>query len=205
MRTATAAICAVTALMWLLVTAAGVNDQAAYLMGFIPARVLGTIQLPGAVPAVLTPVTATLVHGGFLHLAFNVLILLWCGTGVERILGRGGLVTLYLVGAYASAAAQFAAGPGVLSPMIGASGAASAVVGAFSLSFGRPKTIVRSMRINRLLNALWLMAAWIVLQLMMGVIAGGQGVLVATAAHVGGFIAGLALQRPLLLWRYRKA
>jgi membrane associated rhomboid family serine protease len=49
------------------------------------------------------------------------------------------------------------------------------------------------------------MLAWVVLQLMMGWLAGGQGFLLATPAHVGGFAAGLVLQRPLLLWRYRKA
>ena len=38
-----------------------------------------------------------------------------------------------------------------------------------------------------------------------GVLAGAQGVLLATPAHIGGFIAGLLLQRPLLLWKYRKA
>ncbi len=174
-------------------------------MGFIPARVSGQVSLSGAVPALLTPVTATLVHSNFIHLAFNLLILLWCGTAVERILGRGGLVILYLVGAYASLAAQFAADPTGTVPWIGASGAASAVVGAFSLSFGRPKQIVNAIRINRWLNALWLLAAWIVIQLMMGLIAGGQGIVVGMAAHVGGFIAGLLLQRPLLLWRYRNA
>ncbi|MEO5971918.1 MAG: rhomboid family intramembrane serine protease, partial [Sphingomicrobium sp.] len=66
-------------------------------------------------------------------------------------------------------------------------------------------TIVRSPALNRLLNALWLLAAWIVLQLMTGWLAGGQGLLLATPAHIGGFLAGLALQRPLLLWRYRSA
>jgi hypothetical protein len=40
---------------------------------------------------------------------------------------------------------------------------------------------------------------------MMGFLAGGQGYLLATPAHIGGFIAGLLLQRPLLLWRYRTA
>jgi hypothetical protein len=49
------------------------------------------------------------------------------------------------------------------------------------------------------------MVAWIVLQMMMGWLAGGQGYLLATPAHVGGFAAGLLLQRPLLLWRYRSA
>jgi membrane associated rhomboid family serine protease len=90
-------------------------------------------------------------------------------------------------------------------PMVGASGAISAVMGAFALSFGRARMITRSPAVNRLINALWLMGAWIVLQLMMGWLAGGQGYLLATPAHVGGFAAGLILQRPLLLWRYRSA
>jgi len=174
-------------------------------MGFIPARLSGALSLAPAVPAFLTPVTATLVHDGIFHLAFNLLMLLWCGTAVERVLGRGGLIVLYLVGAYVSAAAQYLADPAGVMPMIGASGAISAVVGAFSLSFGRPRQIVRSMKLNRWLNALWLLAAWVVLQLMTGFLAGGQGVLLATPAHIGGFLAGLLLQRPLLLWRYRNA
>ncbi|QIK79841.1 rhomboid family intramembrane serine protease [Sphingomonas piscis] len=191
--------------MWLLVTAAGLDQVAAGIMGFIPARLLGAVQIPGAVPAFLTPLTATLVHGGIFHLAFNLLMLLWCGTAVERVLGKGGLITLYLVGAFISAGAQFLADPGGVVPMIGASGAISAVIGAFSLSFGRPKQITKSVRLNMWLNALWLLAAWVLLQLAMGVIAGGQGYMLATPAHIGGFLAGLLLQRPLLLWRYRKA
>ena len=56
----------------------------------------------------LTPLTATLVHGGLLHLGFNMLMLVWCGTQVERVLGRTGLIVLYVVGAYAAALAQWA-------------------------------------------------------------------------------------------------
>jgi membrane associated rhomboid family serine protease len=52
---------------------------------------------------------------------------------------------------------------------------------------------------------LWLLAAWIVLQVMTGLLGGLQGFMLATPAHIGGFIAGLLLQRPLLLWRYRNA
>ena len=111
---------------------------------------------------------------------------------------------LYLVGAYAAALAQWAVDPCSSVPMIGASGAISAVIGAFALSFGRAKAFTQR-RVNRWINALWLMVAWVVLQVMMGWLAGGQGYLLATPAHVGGFAAGLLLQRPLLLWRYRKA
>ncbi len=204
LKTATVAIAAVTALSW-LVAAAGLSDRAALALGFIPARFSGVGVPWAAVPAFLTPLSATVVHGGLMHLLFNLLVFVWCGLQVERVLGRGGLITLYVVGAYAAAVAQYAVAPMATVPMIGASGAVSAVIGAYSLSFGRPKRVTNSPRLNRWINALWLLAAWIVLQLMMGWLAGQQGVMVATPAHVGGFIAGLALQRPLLLWRYRKA
>ncbi|HEU4704572.1 MAG TPA: rhomboid family intramembrane serine protease, partial [Sphingomicrobium sp.] len=115
------------------------------------------------------------------------------------------LLLLYIVGAYGAAAAQWLADPASVVPVIGASGAISAVVGAFALSFGETRRISRSPRLNRLLNAAWLLAAWIVMQMMIGWLAGGRGLLLATPAHVGGFLAGLLLQRPLLLWRYRSA
>lgn len=204
-RTATIAISAIIGLAWLVGSVLVPPQQLAIELGFIPARFSG-VPLPGAlVPAVLTPLTATLVHSGALHVGFNLLIFLWCGTQVERILGRTGVIGLFLVGAFAAAVAQWAVDPMSVVPMIGASGAVSAVMGAFALSFGRAKMLTRSPRINRWVNAVWLMAAWIVLQLMIGWLAGGQGYLLATPAHIGGFAAGLLMQRPLLLWRYRSA
>jgi membrane associated rhomboid family serine protease len=204
-RTATVAIAVITALAWLIAEVLGLSGQAALSLGFIPARLSGAVAPWVAVPAILTPLTATLVHSGLVHLGFNLLIFLWCGSAVERVLGKTGLIILYLVGAYAAAGAQWLADPTVVEPMVGASGAISAVVGAFALSFGRAKMLTRSPTVNRWINALWLMVAWTVLQAMMGWLAGGQGYLLATPAHVGGFAAGLLLQRPLLLWRYRSA
>ena len=204
-RTATNVITALTALAWVIATLLGQSQQVAYALGFIPIRVM-TPDVPfAAVPAFLTPLTATLVHSGLIHLGFNLLILVWCGAAVERIIGASGLVVLYLVGAYAAAAAQWGMDPHGTIPMVGASGAISGIIGAFALSFGQQKQIVQSHSLNRALNALWLLAAWIVLQMMTGFLAGTQGVLVATPAHVGGFLSGLLLQRPLLMWRWRKA
>ena len=166
---------------------------------------LNSSFVPDRVPVWLTPLTATLVHGGLLHVALNLLMLVWCGTQVERILGAGPMLLLYVVGAYTAAIAQWLVAPLSPTPMIGASGAISAVIGAFALSFGQQKRIVQSASLNRSLNALWLLVAWIVLQVMTGLLAGVQGFLLATPAHIGGFVAGLLLQRPLLLWRYRNA
>ena len=204
-RSATSIIAIVTALAWVIAVALGKSEQAALALGFIPARLSGAAVPWPAVPAVLTPLTATLVHSGLMHLGFNLLVFVWCGAAVERVLGNTGLVVLYLVGAFAAAIAQWAVDPGAAVPMIGASGAISAVIGAFALSFGRAKRVSSSPTVNRWVNAIWLMVAWVVLQLMMGWLAGAQGYLLATPAHVGGFAAGLLLQRPLLLWRYRKA
>jgi membrane associated rhomboid family serine protease len=204
-RTATVAITALTALAWLTTAALGLDTQAAEGMGFIPARLSGADVPWAAVPAILTPLSATLVHSGPVHIGFNLLIFVWCGSQVERVLGWGALILIYVVGAYAAAAGQWLSDPQGIVPMVGASGAVSAVMGAFALSFGRAKHVTRSARVNRWINVVWLLAAWIVLQLMVGWMAGGQGYLLATPAHIGGFIAGLLLQRPLLLWRYRKA
>ena len=204
-RSATNIIAAVTALAWLVAVLAGQSQQAAHALGFIPARLSGEAVPWPAVPALLTPLTATLVHDGPIHLGFNLLIFVWCGGQVERVLGKTGLIVLYLIGAYAAALAQWATDPTGIVPMVGASGAVSAVMGAFALSFGRAKAFTNNLRVNRWINVVWLLAAWVVLQLMMGWLAGGQGYLLATPAHVGGFAAGLLLQRPLLLWRYRKA
>ena len=204
-RTATAWIAIVTAAFWVLAYVLRLSDAAAVSMGFIADRWSGAVLLGPAMPALLTPLTATLVHAGFLHLLLNLIILLWCGTAVERVLGIGPLLLIYAVAAYVSAVAQWLVDPFSQVPMVGASGAISGVIGAFALSFGQQKQIVASRSLNRMLNALWLLAAWIVLQLMTGMLAGMQGVLLATPAHVGGFLAGLALQRPLLMWRYRGA
>lgn len=204
-RTATAWIAVVTALFWLIPTLFGFNDAAAVALGFIPDRLNGAVVLGWAVPAFLTPLTATLVHAGPIHIGMNLLILVYCGSQVERVLGPKALVFLYVVSAYTAAMLQWAVTPHSQVPMIGASGAISGVIGAFALSFGQQKRIVQSQWLNRALNALWLLAAWVVLQLMTGFLAGTQGVLVATPAHVGGFLSGLLLQRQLLMWRWRRA
>ena len=204
-RSATNIIVAVTAAVWALTALAGYSDRADFALGFIPLRVMHPAVAWAAVPAFLTPLTATLVHSGLVHLGFNLLILVWCGTQVERIIGAGGFIALYIVGAFAAAAAQWGVNPHGAVPMVGASGAISAVMGAFALSYGRARPFRNNLAVHRWINVAWLMGAWIVLQVMMGWLGNQQGYLLATPAHVGGFAAGLLLQRPLLLWRYRNA
>lgn len=201
---ATLVLTAVTFLVTLGIWITGNLATASTAMGFISARVGGLVISP-ALPVWATPLSSTLVHGNFLHLFFNLLLLFYCGRKIEAMLGAGPLVMLYLLGAFAAAAGQFAIDPASAVPAIGASGAVSALIGAFAVSFGKPKKIVASLRLNRWLNIAWLMAAWTILQLVIGYLSGQIGLMLAIGAHVGGFIAGVLLQRPLLLWRYRRA
>jgi len=156
-------------------------------------------------PFWLTPLSATLVHGGFVHLAFNMVMLVYCGRMLERALGWQGIALLYLVGAYAGAAGHWAFGPMSAAPMIGASGAISAILAAYAMLFAeRPVAAIGPIP-SRVVRVVWLAAGWIAIQLLIGFASGADGQGIAIGAHIGGFAAGLALARPLLLWRYRNA
>jgi membrane associated rhomboid family serine protease len=201
----TLAIAVLTAAAWLIAWALGWQEHVALAGGFTPAHV-GTPPGPGwPVPVPLTPLTATLVHSGFAHLFFNLIILLFCGRSIERVLGGQGIVILYLVGAYAAAAAQYAVNTVEMAPMVGASGAISAILGAFALLFGRNKVKVANPGLASLLHALWLGAAWIGIQILIGLTFQTSGLRIAIAAHIGGFLVGLILARPLLLLKWRGA
>lgn len=202
-------IALVTLMVFAFTALTGTIEQAAFIAGFIPARVMGIPQPPALVlpwvPFALTPLTTTLVHGGWLHIAFNLLMLIFCGRQVEAVLGRWPTVLLYGIGAYAAAAAQWAFDPHGMVPMIGASGAISALMGTYALLYSRRDVRAFGPVPASVVRILWLAAGWIVLQILIGVASTGGAIgdqSIAVAAHVGGFLAGLLLTRPLLRWRF---
>jgi membrane associated rhomboid family serine protease len=79
------------------------------------------------------------------------------------------------------------------------------VLGAYALLFGRNKVRVANPTVALWLNALWLAAAWVGLQLLIGFTFQSGGPRIAIAAHIGGFVAGLLLAKPLLMLRWRGA
>lgn len=204
LRSATVIIALVTVAISAFAILSGL-DWFVAVGGFIPARLSGYIDLAGALPAWITPMTSALLHGSWVHLIINMVMLAIAGSQVERVVGGSGLMLAYVLGALAAAAAQFAWDPSSPVPMVGASGAISALFGLYAIFFGRPKQVSSNQKVNRWIHVVWLLAAWVVLQWMSALLAGGEGVMLATPAHIGGFVAGLALHKPLLLWRYRKA
>ncbi|KQM27101.1 MULTISPECIES: rhomboid family intramembrane serine protease [unclassified Sphingomonas] len=189
---------------WLILT--GGVWSASIAAGFVPLRLTSNIaSIEGFAPFVpvwLTPITAAFIHDGWLHLGFNLLSLAIVGTPTQRAVGLRGVIVLLLVGAYASIAAQWLAGPTSPAPMIGASGAISALIGAYALLFGGAKAKPIGPIPAHVVHAIWLGIFWTALNLFIAWSSAGSEMPIAGAAHVGGFIAGMVLLRPLLLWRW---
>ncbi|WP_397603186.1 rhomboid family intramembrane serine protease [Sphingorhabdus sp.] len=164
------------------------------------------------VPAFLTPLSAAFLHGGVAHVVMNMLMLLLIGKMVERVLGGGLYLALYIGSAYMAAAmewfASFMAWPmsvDMMAPAIGASGAISGIIGTFVLLFPNKKPKAWGPIPAEYARSLHLTIAWAGLNLAFGFVGPGFGIAIAIWSHIGGFIAGLLLARPLLLWRYRHA
>ena len=118
----TLALTLLTGAVWILLELAQLQQWAIGWGGFVPARVGEAVGLDAA-PFWLAPLTATLVHGHYLHLISNLLILAVCGRPTEAVIGPFGLAVLYFVGAYVAAAAHYLVDHADATPMIGASGA----------------------------------------------------------------------------------
>lgn len=212
---ATNILAAITVLAFLPVQLLGETERAAILAGFIPERLsaLGAaVSMPDIpwLPLWITPLTATLIHANWLHLGFNMLLLLFCGRFVEQLLGQGRTVLIYIVGAYAAALGQWAV-PGFhdaregIVPMIGASGAISALLGTYAMIYGQRSVRAIGFVPAYVVRMAWLAVSWTGLQLLIAVAGGLDSFFggIAIGAHIGGFIAGLLLARPLLAHRFR--
>src|SRR6185295_10927603 len=118
-------------------------DQFLYRFGVVPAHwhvsaASDLLDWPGLF---LSLVTFQFLHGGFLHLGGNMLYLSIFGDNVEDRLGHSRFLLLYLGGGIASAVAQALMSPNSDVPLIGASGAIAAVLGAYLLMFPTARII----------------------------------------------------------------
>jgi rhomboid family protein len=175
------------------------GQAAVYSFGFIPAVVFEGVRLPTElvrVPAGLTLLTSMFLHGGFMHLAGNMLYLWVFGNNIEDVCGHGRFLLFYLLCGLVAAFAQALPNPASDVPMIGASGAISGVLGAYLLLFPHARVrvlIPLGLIFFTTVRAGWLLGFWFVFQLLSGLGASSARGGVAFWAHVGGFIAGLAL------------
>jgi len=152
-----------------------------------------------------TLITHMFLHGGWMHLAGNMLFLWIFGDNMEDEMGHVPFAVFYLCAGFAAAALQIAADPGSPVPMVGASGAIAGVMGGYLLLFPRAKVDV--LFIFVVFFRVFAIPAWIVLgiwfglQLFNGAMTPTDGGGVAYLAHVGGFVGGLILTVPIWLRR----
>ena len=186
-----------------------------YRYGVVPAELMGNLtlgnelvswgrrtiplDLTSPVPTWMTMFTSMFLHGGFMHLASNILFLWVFGGNVEHRFGHVRFLAFYLAAGIAAIWAQTLASSGSIVPMIGASGAIAGVLGAYLLlfPFSRVTTLVfMGLVFVAQVRALLLLGFWAVLQVFSGIGSlvpdspmGG----VAYFAHLGGFVAGLVV------------
>jgi len=191
-------------------------DVSAFRGGAIPYEILRfqDIEWRDIVPPPFTILTSMFLHGGWVHLGFNMLSLWIFGNNVEDALGRMRYLGFYLLAGIAAALVQTvasAASGDELVPMVGASGAIAGVLAGYLVLFpsARVLTAIVLVVFVRLtyLPARFFILGWFAIQVASVLFGGAPGGGVAFFAHIGGFAAGYLLvrvfgRRPT--WRSRR-
>lgn len=161
------------------------------------------IMIPGLqetpVPVLLTLLSAMFMHGGFAHIAGNMLYLWIFGDNLEDRMGHGRYLLFYIIcGILAGLAHVYSSAflnSNLLIPSLGASGAISGVLGGYILLFPRRRVTAFVLRFLTQVPAYVAVGLWFVFQLVegLGMLGSSDGGGVAYAAHIGGFIAGFLL------------
>ena len=158
-----------------------------------------TVDVASPVHPCGTVFTSMFMHGGWMHLIGNMLFLWVFGDNIEDRLGHMKYLLFYVAAGIAAVWTQVAIDVDSRTPLIGASGAISGVLGAYLITFpyNRITTLVIFVFITVIrVPALFVLGSWFVLQLFSGLgslgpAASGAGV--AYMAHVGGFVASMLI------------
>jgi len=151
-------------------------------------------------PPVLSVLTSMFLHGGWLHLLGNMLFLFIFGNNVEDRFGRLRFLLFYLFGGYVAAYGFALANPDSTQPLVGASGAIAAVLGAYLVLFPRARVWTWVVLFPLPMPAWLVLGAWFALQWLYsaGFAITSAGA-VAYLAHILGFVFGALVALPVRL------
>ena len=183
--------------LWLLSLSPEARSEATTLLGFMPAVLFRprSVEIESWVSPVGSIFTAMFLHGGFFHLAGNMLYLWIFGDNVEDRVGRGRFVAFYLICGAVAALVQALPDMRSTVPMLGPSGAVSGVLGAYLVLYPRAKVLVAMPFKLARVPALVMLVLWFVGQLARSLLIAPGEAGVAFTAHIGGFVAGAFLVR----------
>ena len=209
----TLAIIGLNVLVFLLLQGAGASqDGADFTYGFsaVPYEIVNGVDLvdpqpvtidgqtlevpqePGPNPIWLTLFSSMFMHGGWLHLAGNMLFLWVFGDNVEHRIGHGLFLAFYVLAGVIATVAQVLVSVDSYIPTLGASGAIAGVLGAYLVLFPTNRVLIFLFRGVVPVPAIVAIGMWAALQVLAGFGAPGEGGGVAYTAHIAGFLAGAA-------------
>jgi membrane associated rhomboid family serine protease len=164
-------------------------------------HIISTYALTPAAPSVITVFTSMFMHGGLMHIIFNMWFLWIFGDNIESVLGHKRYVLFYLLCGVGAALAQIQINTGSQIPMVGASGAIAGVLGAYLIRFPRATVHVLVILIIFItfirVPAMVVIGIWFLSNLTAGLGTLGVEETGGTAwfAHLGGFVSGVALNQ----------
>jgi membrane associated rhomboid family serine protease len=179
----------------------GAGDAFFERYGLVPAHLTHAIETGrGLGEQAVLILTSMFLHVNLIHLGGNLIYLWIFGNNIEDRLGRFGFLAFYVFGGVTAALAQVAIDPTSPIPLVGASGAISAILGTYIVLFpgARVLSLVFLVFFYQLIEvpAITYLGVWFVLQLIDGIgslgLAGSEGG-VAFFAHIGGFVAGVVV------------
>jgi membrane associated rhomboid family serine protease len=180
-----------------------------FSFGLVPANLSAALRA-GAYAAALLPIlTSMFIHGGWLHIIFNMWWLWIFGDNVEDWLGHFPYLVFYLLSGLGASLVHIAFNLGSPVPSVGASGAIAGVVGAYFLLFPSARVLTFVFVFFTWLPAWLILGYWFVLQFLSGAATSltrqGSSGGIAVWAHVGGFLSGVVLIKlfPRRAPRYR--
>lgn len=139
-------------------------------------------------PVYLGLLTSMFLHGDLLHLAGNMWVFWIFGNNIEDRLGHVAFTAFYLIGGVVATLAHYVVQPNSTVPVIGASGAIAAIMGAYAVWFPNAPVRTLVLYVLRDISAKWFLAFWLISQFFIGSDSG-----IAWVAHVGGFVFGLVV------------
>lgn len=163
----------------------------------VPGRLFSSPAIETPIPVWTTLFTSMFIHGGFPHIAGNMLYLWIFGNNIEDAMSRIRFVLFYFLCGAAAAYSHAVMNAASHVPMIGASGAVSGVLGAYLLLYPRARVhtlvffgfYIRTIEVP----AMFVLGFWFILQFLSALMSAGAGSGVAWFAHIGGFVAGMIL------------
>jgi len=164
-------------------------------------HIISTYALTPAAPSVITVFTSMFMHGGLMHIIFNMWFLWIFGDNIESVLGHKRFVLFYLLCGVGAALAQIQINTGSQIPMVGASGAIAGVLGAYLIRFPRATVHVLVILIIFItfirVPAMVVIGIWFLSNLTAGLGTLGIEETGGTAwfAHLGGFVSGVVLNQ----------